>query len=275
MSYVLEALATGEEQDMLVALCMDAGALGCEHTSQGIKIYTEKNTLRSVQEALQTTGIHASEAKEIKRENWNKVWESNYEAVSIDNKVLILPDHLNPTGKYEHIIRIQPQQSFGTGHHETTQLMINAMLDIDFKGRRVLDAGTGTGVLAILAVKLGALSVLAIDSDQNSCKNTRGNRKRNKLTNEQIMISCEDLTNFKPNRHYDVVLANIQLNVLLAGSSTFYNCVNENGILAISGIMDHDIAIFTQHYEKCGWGVSRIEINNSWAIVVLNKNFAS
>ena len=172
----------------------------------------------------------------IEETNWNASWESNFKPVDIPGKILVRADFHPKQEGYEHEIIITPKMSFGTGHHATTKMMMEAMLEVDFSNKRVFDFGTGTGILAILAEKLGADEVIAIDNDLWSYENARENLINNSALN--IHVSCQD--QLSGLGVFDVVLANINKNILMEHSEAIRSVLNENGILIISGLLSTD-----------------------------------
>jgi len=183
--------------------------------------------------------------KPIAQQNWNALWEENFEPIRIDNSCLVrAPFHETEDVRYE--IVIMPKMSFGTGHHETTHMMLQQMLQIDFKGKRVLDMGCGTAVLAILAEMRGAMSIDAIDIDSWSYQNAQENIQRNECQN--ISVYHGDATLLGDNT-YDVILANINRNILLNDIGEYVNCMSEHGQLLLSGFYTSDLDAISS---KCG-----------------------
>ncbi|HPW66008.1 MAG TPA: 50S ribosomal protein L11 methyltransferase [Salinivirgaceae bacterium] len=174
--------------------------------------------------------------KLIEHQNWNQQWESDYEPISIDNFCHIRAPFHTETQGFEHELVIIPKMSFGTGHHQTTRLMIQAMRKIEFKERLALDVGSGTGVLSILAKKLGAKSVVAIDIDPNATENCKENVAINQV--DQIICKTSDSSAIEGN--FDIILANINRNVLLKDISIYANHLNNNGFLLTSGFFESD-----------------------------------
>ncbi len=174
--------------------------------------------------------------------NWNEVWESNFEPIVIDDRCSIrAPFHTNlPKTTYE--IVIEPKMSFGTGHHATTHQMVEFVLDNEFKGLRVLDMGCGTGILAILAAMKGASHVLAIDIDDWAFENAEENVARN--APGKVLVALGDAS-LLGSENFDVILANINRNILLADMHSYVNVLVSGGILFLSGILLEDIPVIT------------------------------
>lgn len=176
---------------------------------------------------------------QIKKENWNAKWESDFQPVIIDDQLLIKASfHDLQEDNFDFVIEIEPKMSFGTGHHATTSLISQQLLKMDIQDQKVLDMGCGTGVLAILAEKLGAKEIHAVDIDQWAIDNTLENLQRN---------ACRFITKVEKGnkeqilgQHYDGILANINRNVLLDHMSTYSNCLEEGGWLMISGFYRSD-----------------------------------
>jgi len=174
----------------------------------------------------------------LEERNWNKEWESNYQAIYIDEFCQITaPFHQQKEG-FEYNLNIEPKMSFGTGHHDTTQLMIRLMRSIDFKNKKVLDMGSGTGVLAILANKMGANWVDAVDIDDWAFENILENIGRNhtKVNAHQDDVSFLNSVQLQ----YDIILANINKNVLLTDVPEYLKFLNKDGLILLSGFLPKD-----------------------------------
>lgn len=202
--------------------------------------------------------------KEIAQENWNAVWEENFEAIQIDDKCVVrAPFHKKPEVLYD--IVIEPKMSFGTGHHETTHMMLQHILENDFKNKSVLDMGCGTGVLAILAAMKGAKKIDAIDIDEWCYLNTKENIERNECNNIDVYKGDVSLIS---NKRYDIILANINRNILLQDISVYATCLNRNGLLFISGFYKDDLKVLNQEAEKNNLSFLRFLEENSWISAV-------
>ena len=201
----------------------------------------------------------------IESKNWNEEWEKHYfEPIIIDNECVIHSSfHKNiPEAKYD--IVIDPKMSFGTGHHETTSLVIGELLKMDLMGKKVLDMGCGTSVLAILAAMRGATDLLAIDIDSWCVENSVENIALNKISGINIKQGGAELL---ANQHFDIILANINRNILLADMEHYAACLSTNGQLYMSGFYSEDIPLIEAEANKNGLNLISSKLNNNWAVV--------
>ena len=197
----------------------------------------------------------------IPEENWNAKWEADFDPILVDGLCLVrAPFHETQDVAYE--IVIMPKMSFGTGHHETTFLMIRQMLQLDLIGKNVLDMGCGTGVLAILACKMGAKKVRAIDIDEWSYTNSLENAKSNDCNG--IEIEQGDVELLKGPESYDIILANINRNVLLSDIPNYVNRLNKDGLLLLSGFFTEDLEQITSVCAKTGLRLENFQEKNNW-----------
>ena len=196
----------------------------------------------------------------IQQTNWNSEWEKNFNPIEVDNLVSIrAPFHKNPKLQYD--IIIEPKMSFGTGHHETTHMMVQHLLNIDVANKKVLDMGCGTGILAIFAEMKGAKPIDAIDIDKWCYENSLENVERNNC--EHISVFEGDAT-LLLNKNYDVIIANINRNILLNDMQVYANCLNKNGTLLLSGFYKEDIPIIDKEVSKYGLKLETIIERNNW-----------
>ncbi|CAI8384079.1 MAG: Ribosomal protein L11 methyltransferase [Flavobacterium sp. SCGC AAA160-P02] len=198
---------------------------------------------------------------EITKTNWNEEWEKNFSPIQINNLVSIrAPFHNNKPLLYD--IIVVPKMSFGTGHHETTHMMIQYLLATDLQNKKVLDMGCGTGILAIFSEIKGASSIDAIDIDPWCYENSLENIQRNNC--QHISVKKGDAS-LLPGNTYDLILANINRNILLADMKRYTDCLDEKGILLLSGFYQEDISIIDKEVVKYGLTFQKKIIRNRWA----------
>lgn len=201
------------------------------------------------------------------KQNWNAQWESSFSPVEVEGKVRIrAPFHEADSG-FRHEIIIEPKMSFGTGHHETTRTILKAMTAVDFNGKTVLDMGCGTGVLAIYAEKLGAASLVAIDIEEWAYENTLENIQVNNCHAIETRLGGKE--QIKPSDKFDVVIANINRNILLADMHAYAEAMNENATLLLSGFYTVDEAVLLEKAAEFGLKKVTEHTENSWMVLEL------
>jgi ribosomal protein L11 methyltransferase len=205
--------------------------------------------------------------RDLPDKNWNKEWEENFSPVMIAGSCFIrAPFHEpDPSAKYELII--EPKMSFGTAHHETTSMMIEEMLGKEFSGKRVLDMGCGTGILAILAYKMGASAVLAIDNDAWAYENSIENCERNNAT--EIIVKQGDVQDITG--HFDVILANINRNILLEQIPAYAASLVQGGELFMSGFYESDLPAISDKAQSQGLEFTSFRSRNNWVVAKFMK----
>jgi ribosomal protein L11 methyltransferase len=197
----------------------------------------------------------------IEGENWNEVWETNFHSVLVGDFCGIRADFHPPFEKVEHEIVINPQMAFGTGHHETTFSVIQLMQGVDFRHQKVLDYGCGTGILAILAARLGADSLVAVDIEEQSYLNTLENCEKNGVSNvTAIHGKLEDV----PQDAYGIVLANINRNVILNSLAALALRLEKGGTILISGFVLSDRTLMEEALEENGFRLVETMENGNW-----------
>jgi ribosomal protein L11 methyltransferase len=211
---------------------------------------------------------------EMEQQNWNAIWESNYEPVIIAGRCFIrAPFHQpNPNAEYE--IVIEPKMSFGTAHHETTSLMIEYLLEEDLQHKSVLDMGAGTGILAILSFLKGSKPVTAIDNDEWAYENNIENNSRNNT--QDIQVKLGDASLLSENEKYDIVIANINRNILLQDLPAYVKVLNENGVIFLSGFyLEDDLDIITHKCNELGLQRVTFKEKNNWCAVKFIQPFST
>ena len=199
----------------------------------------------------------------VQSQNWNAVWESNYNPVMIDGQCRVRAPFHPPDKEFRYDLLIEPKMSFGTAHHETTELMISMLLqeEATLKGQRVLDMGCGTGVLAILADKMGAGACVAIDNDDWAFENALDNKEKNKAAS--VMILRGDAGNI-PEPAFDLIMANINRNVLLRDLSGYSSHLRIPGTLLISGFYEDDLPQLMEVTASLGFQLQKTKVKNRW-----------
>lgn len=230
-----------DQQDILVALLANGGYEGFVQAADTLQAYIDEPSFDEA--ALSTlAGDYTYTTAVIPKQNWNAVWEENFQPVIVDGFCTIRADFHNITVTTPHEIVITPKMSFGTGHHATTQLVMQMMRDTHLQNTTVLDFGTGTGVLAILAEQLGAGHVLGIDNDEWSVENAKENVERNQCTHITIQ---QNTTDELPGIEADVILANINRHILLQYMAQLAGHTRQGGTILMSGLLttDHDVIV--------------------------------
>lgn len=252
-------------REILVA---ELGVLGFEsftETSDGLSAYIQtqdwkEGMLEEVQILNSDEVDFEIRQEEIEQVNWNEQWEKNFDAIEIQGKVSVrAPFHKDPNLEYD--IVIEPKMSFGTGHHETTHLMIEYLLELELAGKSVLDMGCGTGILAIFSEMRGASSVDAIDIDSWCFENSIENVSRNYC--ERIRVMEGDASLLNGNR-YDLIIANINRNILMNDMKTYVESLKPEGVLLLSGFYQDDVNQINELAEKLGLAKAGEKVKNSW-----------
>lgn len=237
-----------------------------------LKAYIREEDLATcrteVEEFLHTTGVQCHFTT-IETINWNKQWESNFQPVEVEGRCAIRAPFHEPYPGFELDVVIMPKMSFGTGHHATTYLMTAAIMEHDLRGQSGLDMGSGTGVLAIVAVKRGALHVDAVDIDPWAEENCGENCTTNGVADSVTPI-LGDVTAIS-GRNYDFILANINRNILLADMPGYVATLGEGGLLIMSGILEKDIPTICAAAESSGLKTVATRTREGWAAVECRK----
>ena len=204
----------------------------------------------------------------IKKENWNADWENNYSPVHINRECVIRAHFHARFPNIEHEIIITPKMSFGTGHHETTFLVMNQIFELNLEGKHVLDIGSGTGVLSILASKLGAKEIVGIDIDKWAYENAIENSKLNNISNIQFVEGTAESIGKKM---YDVVLANINRNIILTDIQKYAKAMRAKSDIILSGFLKQDVKIILNKIKQLKFNLVASKNKNKWQMLHLRR----
>ena len=240
---------------------------------KGLKAYIQKDLLdikitKAIINDIAKSCKISYTINHIAQKNWNLKWENNFKPVYVNNNCLIRAEFHKEDPDVEYQIVITPKMSFGTGHHETTYMMINMMFDIDLEGKSVLDIGTGTGVLAILASKLGANRIVAIDTDQWAYENANENSRLNLVSNIDFIYG--DYTLIK-HSFFDVILVNINTNVILNDIEKYLNFMHKDSQIILTGFLCSDTDVILDKAVDIGLKLVSLKNKNKWQIIHLIK----
>jgi ribosomal protein L11 methyltransferase len=259
-----------ERQEILIAYLAEAGFDMFEETEVGLKAFVGEENFdeRMFEDEVVSKFENISySVSQIPQQNWNEVWEKNFEPMQIGDVYIRAPFHESRAG-VKHELIIEPKMSFGTGHHATTSLMIMEMQKTDFNGKTVLDMGCGTSLLAILASRLGAKNIVAIDIDDWAVENSRENCVRNNVSNVEVLKG--DAASIK-GKVFDVILANINRNVLLADMKAYAGAMPAGGEILFSGFYETDMEAIREGAESNGLVFRSSDSMNQWAVMKFNR----
>lgn len=267
--YKISITAQIEKQGLIIALLSHNGFDGFEEDEYGIKTYIQEKEFNANQfnELAQEIGFNYKK-KLIPNQNWNAIWEANFQPIRINNFCAIRADFHDPLPDVKHEIIINPKMAFGTGHHETTHMMMETMEGIDFTNKSVFDFGCGTGILAILANKLGSNDIVAIDIDPLSFENTLENIEQNKASG--IQTSVGEIHLVKDN-NFDIILANINRNVILTSLTILYGKQRKGGLTLFSGILKEDENLVKEQIINCGFTILETKYKGDWICIQVQK----
>ncbi len=281
MNYLeLQLRLSPDYTDILTAELAELGFESFVETDEGLNAYVKETDFdgKAFQEIIakyaDQTAI-AYEVSTLEKRNWNAEWEREYEPIEVVAQVRVrasfhVQDRYAEAARFRYDIIIDPKMSFGTGHHETTAMMLEQQLGLDFIGKTVLDVGSGTGILAILAAKMGAQAVLAFDIEEWAVANARENAELNDCP--QIEVFQGTIADVDPNRHFDVVLANINRNVLLAEIPAYTHVLIEGGHLVVSGFYEQDAPDIRQKATETGLSFVKKMTNREWTSILFQKS---
>lgn len=267
--YKVSITSSADKQDIIIAILSQASYNGFEEGQFGFKAYIpETDYDEKLINQLANQFDFSFKAKLIPAQNWNALWEANFQPIRINDFCGIRAD-FHPTFKdIKHQITINPKMAFGTGHHETTMTVIETMQDLQFANKKVFDFGCGTGILAILAAKMGSDNILALDNDPLSYENTKENCQKNQVTQVTTILGEISVVN---EIDFDIILANINRNVILDSLPTLFQKTKANGQVLISGLLLTDQSLISEAVEKVGFTIESVRTKGEWICMLLTK----
>lgn len=257
-------------------LASELGEIGFESfvtTETGLLAYIESNAFdeekMKAAETLANERVTSSYQHRLyEAQNWNEEWEKNFSPIEVDNRCLVYTSFHHVEKSFDYRILIDPKMSFGTGHHATTFLMLQALLDLDVTNHRVLDMGCGTAVLAILARMKGAAHVQAIDNNEWAFTNSKENVAKNNLAQIDVVLGEVEAIENEP---FQTILANINKNIIIDQIATYSDKLVRGGVLLTSGFYEHDIPDVKMAAEKCGLTFVQSNTERTWCVIQFSK----
>jgi ribosomal protein L11 methyltransferase len=270
----LQVVCDPDFSEILMAEIADVGFDTFMETEKGFEAYVEERKfneqqLAEVKEKYKSVNPLLFFWDQIQKQNWNEQWEKSLEPIVVDDRCLIRAEFHRTEKKYPYEIIITPKMSFGTGHHQTTYLMIKSQLDIDHQNKRVMDAGCGTAILSIMATKRGASEVVAFDIDEWSVINGKENIENNHC--KSIQLHRGTIEEVKPEGLFHIILANINKNVLLQEMKTYAAQLAPGGFLLLSGFFTKDLNDLKAVATPLGLQEVKRDEKEEWASLLLRK----
>ncbi len=262
MNYIqIEVRAKSDVYELLIPQLTEIGFEGFEELDHALLAFITEDDYseQELMNILQPQHIFFNKTI-IPKQNWNEVWESNFEPVIVDDFVGVRAHFHAPFENVQHEIVITPKMSFGTGHHATTYMVMQLMQHITFSGKTVFDFGTGTGILAILAEQLGAAQVLAVDYDDWCIQNATENIE----TNHCNKIEIQQLDSAKTGKEFEIVIANINKNILLDNTESLFLTTSKSGVLILSGLLQEDEQDILAAFVQEGFEHIKTILKNNW-----------
>ena len=288
MKYLVAKFKTATSEDLL-QVCKDlladsaaeAGFESFEETQEGLEAYVQKELFDkdALDASIADFPIEGTDIsytiEDAEDKDWNEEWEEQgFDPICVDDQVLIYDakhPELHPTTSPDHIeIGIEAKLAFGTGNHETTRMIVSTLLNMNLYKMRVLDCGCGTGILGLVASKLGANEVVGYDIDEWSVENAKHNAQLNGVDNLEVYFGNASVINHISGV-FDVVLANINRNILLEDMKSFRGVLNEGGYMILSGFYEEDIPVLLEKAKEFGLYESGRRTDNNWACLVLKN----
>ncbi|MBC7902995.1 MAG: 50S ribosomal protein L11 methyltransferase [Gemmatimonadaceae bacterium] len=258
-----------EEKDLLIAEMIGMDFEGFEELKDSVAAYIASDLFKpGVFKEFASERNLGWSVETVAEKNWNEEWEKDFDPVIIDEFCIIRAGFHARRTEIQYDILITPKMSFGTGHHATTWMMIKAMQTMDFTGKKVLDFGTGTGILAILAEKIGSKEITAIDNDDWSINNAAEN-----ITNNYCrIIKLEKAETLQLNEQFDIILANINRNVILAELANIRQHLAKRGVLLVSGLLETDENVILEAAAAQNLHFSKIQKRHGWISLELKTD---
>lgn len=271
----LQVICDPEYSEILMAEIAEAGFDTFMEADDGFEAYVEgdafdNDLLNQLKEKYKQVSPLQFSLTQIPKQNWNEEWEKNVEPIIVDDRCLVRAAFHTIEKKYQYEIIITPKMSFGTGHHQTTHLMISRQMKMDHKNRRVMDAGCGTAILSIMASKLGAKEVEAFDIDEWSVVNGFENAENNSCSS--INIQQGKIEEVELEGKFDIILANINKNILLAEMHHYASYLEKGGLLLLSGFYVQDIDDLNKEAARYQLSEVAHDERESWACLLLEKH---
>ncbi len=271
MNYIQVQLndINNEKSELLIALLANTGFESFEETDSTLKAFINENEFdqAALDEIIKPLNLNYNTSV-IVQQNWNAQWESSFEPIVVGDFVGIRAAFHKPVNNVKHNIIITPKMSFGTGHHATTYMMIDQMEALDFTNKTTVDFGTGTGVLAILAEKMGASSIDAIDYDEWSIENATENAAENNCTKIKL-VKAETIAT---NTVYDIILANINLNVIISKLAAIKSVSKKGTVILLSGFMKADELVMLNELITNGISEQKTTQRGEWISILAQVN---
>ncbi|GAA3980180.1 50S ribosomal protein L11 methyltransferase [Pedobacter ginsengiterrae] len=262
------------QQDLLISDLADTGFDTFEDSENGFTAFVIKENFNE-QDLIGLLANYAEDftaeyiLEDVADENWNAEWEKNFNPLIIDDVCYVRATFHEPQPSYPYEIVIDPKMAFGTGHHQTTTMVMQYILAADVKDKDILDMGCGTGILAILAAKLGAKTLMAIDYDDICYESTLENAALNNVENLEALCGSKEVI---PNEEYDIILANINRNILLDQIGRYAEVLKAEGKIFFSGFyLDPDLSMITAECAKYGIKYIDHKQNGDWVAAQFEK----
>lgn len=264
--------------DVLSAMLAEIGFESFSQTEDGLMAYIQQSVWSEagMQEIVQSFCLPDVEVSytvaEAPDEDWNQVWEEEgFQPVQVSDEIVVHDVKHTDVPQVKYDILITPRLAFGTGSHETTRLILRTLVQLDLAGKHIIDAGTGTGILSIMAVKRGAESVFAYDIDEWSVENTKDNLLLNHIYNN-VEVEVGDSSVLEGQEKADLLIANINRNILLQDLPRFAKVIKEKGQMILSGFYLEDVQTLVEAASKLGFSLSKTENEGDWAMLLFEAN---